>query len=104
MLDATERQIQDFGPTFFEKVDEKERQNIVPFGSVPFVPDVTGLTQKESDAALAKAKKENQEAADKATPPTKEQLAARQKADSKQHEADKEAKIEAKRLESEKHH
>src|SRR4029077_7356441 len=54
VLEATGAQIEELGPTFFEKVGDKELQSIVPWGSVPFTPDVTGLTSEESEAAAAK--------------------------------------------------
>ena len=81
VIEATGAQIAEFGPTFFEKVGDKEIQTIVPFGTVPFVPDVTGLTREETAVADAKARKEARDAEDKLNPPTPEVIAARKRAD-----------------------
>jgi hypothetical protein len=51
VIEATGTQIADFGGTFFEKLGDKALVSIVPWGSVPFVPDVTGLNQAESEEA-----------------------------------------------------
>jgi len=59
IIDILGNEIEAIGGTKLERVGEKEAENILPYGTIPFVPDVTGLTQAESEEATANANRVN---------------------------------------------
>jgi hypothetical protein len=69
VVDLTAAQLEQLDATQFQEVSLHEPMNILPWGTIPYVPDVTGKSQDESVAATTAASQEAIRAAGKELTP-----------------------------------